>query len=174
MFQIGGYVTYRAEGVCVIRDIREECFGGTGMGESYYVLVPLNDERSTIFVPVANEKLVGMMRPLLSSSEIVALTKELGEERLSWLPDSRSRSTMFRDILAGGDPRELIVLANTIRERAECEMERGKRPTGTDLAAKARAEKLLLDEFSATTDLTSVEQITPLLRGELIPEARGT
>ena len=73
MFAVGSFVVYRAEGVCRISDIKAESFGVIGSKENYYILTPLNDEKSTVFVPVANETLVGMMRPLLSAEEITAL-----------------------------------------------------------------------------------------------------
>ena len=82
MFEIGGYVIYRSEGVCVISDIRYENFGGSSKGEKYYILNPLNDRKSTVFVPVENDKLVGMMRKLLSASDIEEMVTELREERM--------------------------------------------------------------------------------------------
>ena len=35
MFDIGSYVIYRSEGVCVVSDIREENFGIIGKSEKY-------------------------------------------------------------------------------------------------------------------------------------------
>ena len=70
MFEIGSYVMYRAEGVCKISDIRDESFGAIGGQEKYYILSPLNDDKSTVYVPMGNDALLGMMRPLMSAEEI--------------------------------------------------------------------------------------------------------
>ena len=162
MFEIGSYVMYRAEGVCKISDIRDESFGAIGVQEKYYILSPLNDEKSTVYVPMGNNALLGMMRPLISAEEICRMVLELKDERLEWIPDSRARNTAFRELLSRGDRRELIVLLHTIWEQ----IEGGKRPTGSDEAAIKRAKKLLYEEFSITTDLASEEAVESLLRGE--------
>lgn len=171
MFEIGGRVIYRAEGVCVINDIRSERFGNSGE-EQYYVLSPLNDPRSTIFVPLANERLVSMMRPLLFAAELMEMVKDTEEDRLEWHGDSRNRNAQWREILSVGHPRQLMVMIRTIREHLSPEVADGMRATGIDLAAKARAEKLLLDECSVTTDLSTVEKLDELLQGKWIPKDR--
>ena len=51
MYEIGSYVIYRAEGFWKISDIRTESFGAIGGQEKYYILSPVNDEKSTVFVP---------------------------------------------------------------------------------------------------------------------------
>lgn len=65
MYEVGGYVSYRSDGVCKIIDIRKENFGVVGKDTLYYVLSPVSDEKSTFFVPVDNEALVSMMRKVL-------------------------------------------------------------------------------------------------------------
>ena len=57
MFEIGSYVAYRSEGVCVISDIRAETFGAPNNSELYYILTPVRHTQSTLFVPVKNENL---------------------------------------------------------------------------------------------------------------------
>lgn len=170
MFEVGGYVTYRAEGVCVIRDIRQERFGEAV--ETYYVLSPLNDPRSTIFVPLQNQRLLDRMKPLLSPEDLVAMAKETAGERIPWQGDSRARNTVWREILSEGDTRQLMVMLHTIRAHEAEETEKGVRVTGIDLTAKAKGERLLLDQCSMTTNLTEEEQIDRMLRGELIPCGR--
>ena len=167
MYEIGSYVIYRAEGVCKISDIRTESFGAIGGQEKYYILSPVNDEKSTVFVPLGNDVLLGMMRPLMSAEEICQLAEELRDRRLEWIPESRARNTMFRELLAVGDRRELIVLVNTVVEHMEATVAAGKKPGSTDENALRRARRLLYEEFSATTDIGGEEDVVPLLRGEL-------
>ncbi len=168
MFEIGSCVVYRAEGVCKISDIRKEKFGAMGEEGQYYILSPLNDEKSTVFVPMDNDALLGMMRPLMSAEAICRLVTELKGERMEWIPESRARNVRFREILSLGDRRQLIVLVNTVRERMEMAVSQGKKPTMTDENAIRRAIQLLYEEFSATTDLESEEAVIPLLCGELV------
>lgn len=172
MFEIGSYVIYRSEGVCLVSDIRNENFGAMGGTDRYYILTPLNDPKSTVFVPVSNERLVSMMRPMLSAGEIVCLCNELSGERMEWIAENRARNVRFRDILAIGDRRDLIVMIHTVNDHIDEAKRRGKKPTGTDENALAKAKKLLLEEFGATTDLHDESQLMEVLRGERIPNAR--
>lgn len=167
MYKIGSYVIYRAEGVCKISDIRAESFGAIGAKEQYYILTPMGDPHSTLFVPTENEKLVSLMRPLLSAEEICALCAELRESRMEWIDDSRARNMKYRDIMSLGDRKDLIVVANTVSERIEAMIEVGKKPNATDENALKRVVKMLYDEFKSTTDIASENDVIPLLRGEL-------
>ena len=60
MFQINDIVTYGTNGVCKIENITMKEFMGSA--KEYYVLKPVNDNASTIYVPVHNEKVAGKMR----------------------------------------------------------------------------------------------------------------
>lgn len=166
MFEIGSYVSYRAEGVCVICDIREERFGALGDAAKYYILSPVGDEKSTVFVPMENEELLSLMRPLLSAEQIFQMVEELRDERLAWIEESRLRNLKFREILSLGDRKQLIVLVNTVAEHNEMIIKLGKKVGSTDENALYRAKTMLFEEFSMTTDLRSAEEILPLLRGE--------
>ena len=166
MFKVGAHVSYRAEGVCVIKDIRSESFGALGKSEEYYILSPLKDMNSILYVPVNNEVLTSKMHPLLSADEICALADELREEKLEWIIDSRARNAALREILATGNRRELIVLVNTIIDRIERSAEIGRKITAGDENTLKRAKRMLLEEFAATTDLNSDEELMGVLRGE--------
>ena len=168
MLKIGNYVSYRSEGVCVISDIRTESFGTLGGTGEYYILTPLKDANSVLYVPVNNELLVSKMMPLLSADEICALARELRDERIEWKEESRARSYAFRDILSVGDRRELIVLVNTISERIERMAESGKKLTGGDETAFKRAKKMLFEEFSVTADIEDEDTLMMILKGERI------
>ena len=165
MFEKGSYVTYRSEGVCVITDIRKENFGAVDTDEDYYILAPVNDMKSTVFVPVNNERLVGYMRSLLSAEELNGIVSELVDERMEWIPENRARNTAFKQLIAVGDRRELIVMLNTLYDKLEEMQKAGKRPGTTDQGVLAKAERLIYEEFSATTDLASQEKVKDLLRG---------
>lgn len=161
-YEIGSYVIYRAEGICDIVDIRRESFAG-GEKADYYILSPRNDPNSMLYVPVDNEKLTAMMRPLLCETEIRALIAELRDERLEWIDDSRARNSRFKEILSEGDRRSVLVLLNTVRERIAMNEANGKRSGTTDTGALSRACKLLRDEFSHAIPMDSDLQLFALL-----------
>ena len=168
MFEKGSYVTYRSEGVCIIEDIRKERFGATDGAENYYILAPINDMKSTVFVPVENDQLVGYMRCLLEATELNGIAEELRDRRLDWIPESRARNMAFKQILSVGDRRDMIVLLNTLYDKLDEMKREGKRPGTTDLGAVAKAEKLLYEELSMTTDIPSQDKLREFLRGSIL------
>lgn len=167
MFEKGSYVTYRSEGVCVISDICSQSFGAIGSAEKYYILSPIRDPKSTVFVPVNNQQLVGFMRELLNAEQIKKLTAEQRDERLEWISDSRARNNTWKEILSRGDRREIVTLVNTLAEKLDEIKQSGRKAGSTDVSAFNRAQKMLYEEFSATTDISSCDDILPLLRGEI-------
>lgn len=168
MFEKGSYVTYRSEGVCVIVDIRKEDFGAGNGAEDYYILAPISDMKSTVFVPVNNEKLVGYMHELLSADELNAVITELKDCRLEWIAESRARNMAFKQIISQGDRRELIVLLNTLYDKMDELRESGKRPGTTDQGALLKAEGLLCEELMVTTDFKLHERLRDLLSGKIV------
>lgn len=166
MFTVGTYVSYRSEGVCVITDIRKESFNALGKSEDYYILAPLKDINSVLYVPVNNEALTSKMQSLLPADEICALADELRTERMAWIDDSRTRNGALRALLVAGDRRELIILVNTIIDRIEHAPEIGRRVTAGDESTLKRAIKMLVDEFSATTDIAGEDELLGVLKGE--------
>jgi len=163
MFEIGTYVSYRTEGVCRVTDIRTESFGGKS--EQYYILSPLKDQNSVLYVPFDNEQLVAKMLPLLSAEQICELAEELREERVEWRPESRARNYRFREILSTGDRRDAIILINTITEKGIELQATGKKLTGGDEALLKRAKRMLVDEFSLTTDISDTDDLMEVLSG---------
>lgn len=167
MFEKGSYVTYRSEGVCIIIDIREENFGAGNGAEDYYILAPISDIKSTVFVPVNNERLVGYMHRLLQADELNGIISELREERLEWIPESRARNAAFKQLISRGDRRELIVLLNTLYDKIGEMKKTGKRVGTTDLGAMHKAETLLREELMMTTDFRLQDKLIDLLRGNI-------
>ena len=159
MFEIGSYVSYRADGVCKIADIREESFGVLAEHTLYYVLHPIHDEKSIFFIPVDNQTLVAKMRPLLSRDEIAALIKKVSERPLEWIPEAKPRANFFKNILSEGDREELIYLVRLLKVHTETTVAQGKKVYATDDSAAKRAAQLLFAEFSMEFPIDSPADI---------------
>ena len=69
MYNVGDNIHYGGSGVCVIQEIAVMRFGRTR--EQYYVLKPVYQNASLIYVPVDNPQLVGKMRAVLTKEEVV-------------------------------------------------------------------------------------------------------
>ncbi len=168
MFEVGSYVTYRSEGVCIVSDIRFESFGSVGTSEQYYILTPVSDAKSLVFVPVNNPVLTGYMKPLLNADEANGLVSRLKDKRLEWCADARARTAEFKEILSSGDRERLVLLLNTLKERFEKLTAAGKKISSAELGIYSRGEKLLYEQLAAATDIASQSQVTPFLKGEIL------
>ena len=167
MFEIGSYVSYRADGVCKIADVREESFGVLAEPSLYYVLHPINDEKSIFFVPTNNEILVGKMRPLLSRDEITALVRAVSERPLEWIAEPKPRANFFKNILSEGEREELVYIVRLLKVHAEAMQAQGKKVYATDDAAAKRAAQLLFAEFSMVFPIESPNDISDFIESVL-------
>ena len=111
MFEVGSTVLYGSDGVCTIQNITHKEVGGVS-GE-YYVLEPVYQKKSTVFVPLDNERLIGRMRNILSADELLDLIKTIPEEPLVWIEDEGERKQTYKEIISRGDCTELMQLVPT-------------------------------------------------------------
>ena len=51
MFEIGNYVVKPGSGICQIKDILHPDFSGTDKKRLYYLLIPLENKNSKLYVP---------------------------------------------------------------------------------------------------------------------------
>lgn len=146
MFEVGSTVLYGSDGVCKIQDITHKEVGG--VSGDYYVLEPIYQKKSTVFVPLDNERLIGRMRCILSSDELLDLINTMSDEPLMWIEDESERKTAYRDVIARGDCTELMRLVKTLYLHREKQLERGKKLHACDDRFLKTAEKMINDEFA--------------------------
>ena len=170
MFEKGCYVTYRSEGVCIVLDICNQRFVGSDQEESYYILAPINDMKSTVFVPMNNETLVGYMRALLSADELNTVLSEVRDERIEWIPENRARNAAFKQILSTGSRRDMIALLNTLYDRLDYMKSIEKKVGTMDITLLSKAERLFFEELSFTCEIKSQGDVRAVLRGEITLE----
>lgn len=158
--KIGSYVLYGKTGVCLVKE-------QTVMnGGQYYVLSPISDRHSSVYVPCANEELVGRMRPLLSREEIDLLLSNADEVRLEWLEDRNERATFCRSVLCGGDRKELVRLLCCLMRRKIERMEMGKRLSAMDETFLQECVRLVQEEFSMVLGI-STREVGPYIQERL-------
>lgn len=144
-YKKGDYVNYASSGVCLIEDIRNvACIGKDSM---FYVLKPIKDKKSTVYVPVGNEVLTAKMRYIMTKTEIDDLLKSIKSSDISWIDDRKVRSQSFKTILKRGDMRELINLVSCIYLKKLEFTALGKHLSATDEDILSQAESMIDNEF---------------------------
>ena len=167
MLEKGSYVIYAGNGVCRVSDIRSETM--YRKTQNYYILTPVDDPGSRIYVPTGNEVLLARMRQIPSREEILRMLDGLKEDELPWENDNRLRGEQFGAILDRCDQRELLALIRTIRKkRGELALENKKLGTSDDNALK-KAEKIINGEFGFALSIPPKDVpsfITEILSGD--------
>ena len=105
MFQKDDMVRYGAHGVCKVEDITEKNFNGEAI--RYYVLRPIYNDTSTIYVPIHNHALTQNMRKVLSKEELQSLIQTMPHEESLFKEAEKMLHEEFALVL--GIPREQVV-----------------------------------------------------------------
>ncbi|MBR5533981.1 MAG: CarD family transcriptional regulator, partial [Ruminiclostridium sp.] len=112
-YRSGDYVSYSCNGVCRIDGIRQETTD-KGPPKTFYILKPVTDPSSTIFVPTHSPLLLAKMKPLPSKEEVDALILASREEEMPWIEDRKLRAATFQTILKACNLKDLLGLVTCI------------------------------------------------------------
>ena len=148
MFHIGDTVMYGGSGVCRITDVKEEKVAGER--QTYYMLTPLRDPRSTYYCPVDRAE---KLRPLLTEKEARNLLQRAPETETVRIPEDGPRREQFTAMLKSGDHLQLIRLIRSLlchrREREAA----GKRLSLADQRILEEARRMLYGELTHVLSL---------------------
>ena len=146
MLAVGQTVVYGTQGVCMVKEISMLKLGKT-KGE-YYVLSPIDDPGSTVYVPTASEKLANKLRPVLTGSEANALIDEAANEPLDWITSDNERKTVCDDIVKNCSRKQLMQLVGMLYRRREALKDQKKHFHNVDAQYLKTAERMLHGELA--------------------------
>ena len=106
-YRKGEYVRYACNGVCLVDDIRLDVPAGKGTPKEFYILKPVSNPASTIFVPTGSPALVEKMARLPNREELDQLILSVKDHPLPWIEDRKARLASFQTIVKACDLREL-------------------------------------------------------------------
>jgi len=155
-FQVGDHVLYGKTGLCRIDDIAQLSFSHLEE-KQFYILHPLSDPNSQIFVPCDSECLVSKMHHLMSREEIHEILISSRGNMLCWVEDKHERNAAFQKILSGGDRKELLMMISCIYQKKQERIANGKRLWISDENMLRIAEKMIEEEFSFTLGIPSAQ-----------------
>ena len=151
MYSVNEKIHYGGSGVCVIQEIATMRFGRTR--EKYYVLKPVYQNSSVIYVPVENAALVSKMRPVLSREEVDRLIDGMPEIPTAWEEDPQARKASFDALLRSNECRSLIILIKTLHAQKKRRQADGKALHVSDETFLREAQRLLYDEFAGALEI---------------------
>lgn len=157
MLELGSYVIYGDNGVCLVADKRKEKFAG--VIREYYILKPQGNEGATLFVPTDNEELLSKMRSILSKEEIMDIIHSLPKEDLAWEENNKVRGEYYNKVFEEGDRRELLILIKALYNHKKDRQEEGKKLWTIDENAMKHAESLVYEEFGTVLGIPQEEVV---------------
>ena len=169
-FDIGEYVSYGINGMCNIEDIRPMQLSQSVEKMMYYILRPESNPKSTIFVPVNNQKLVSKMRELMTKDEINAMLVRMKDRTLEWEKDVRFRTESFHEILNNGVNQDLILMIRCLHRKRQELVQLGKKLPARDSNTLKTAERLVEEEFAHVLHI-KCEEVSDYIRAVLDPSA---
>lgn len=144
-FKVDDAVLYSTEGICRITSIEKKSIGD--VERNYYILKPVHNDKTTISVPVDNERLVAKMRLALEKDEVLATIRAMPDEPIDWIDDESERITAYKAIVSSGDTKKVIQVIKSLFEHKKDQEARGKKVHAVDERLLKSAEALLYDEF---------------------------
>ncbi len=151
MFDMGAYIIYGGEGVCVVEDIGCPNVSGANKDRLYYTLSPLY-RTGKVFAPVDTPV---FMRPVISRQEAIDLIRaipgvsgELYESmNLRFLTEHYQKAIQRYECIG------LVKLIKDVVEKRRYAAEHGKKLGQIDERFMKRAEDMLYGELAVALDI---------------------
>lgn len=160
MFKLNDYVCYGATGVCQITETKKERI--SGVTKEYYVLKPVFNENSAVYVPMDNAALLEKMRPIVSATELKKILANAKNRRDEWIANDFQRTEYFRETLKNGNRADIIEIVRMLGRRQKELLLRGKHLHVADERTRRDAQ------IPICSEIAFVKKITPDQALELI------
>lgn len=148
------YVVYGMHGMCEVEEVVNLDFSFDTSSQEYYVLRPVFEKASKIYVPVGSDAAAQRMRPILSKSEIDEIILSAVDAKMKWSSDYKKRSEQFRQILSRRNEREILQMITCLYLHAK-ESEKGL--TSSDFRILKAAQTLIEQEFAFSLNIKPQE-----------------
>ena len=121
----GQVVVYGCQGVCRMEQVAERVVGGKK--SSYYLLKPIYNKKSAIFVPCDNDKLTQKMRPVMTKGEVENMIDSISTKSGLWLESEPERKERYHQIIVNGTNDELMDVIIALYNHRLLRSKEGKR-----------------------------------------------
>ncbi len=156
---------YSVNGVCEITQITEREIGKKKI--RYYVLKPVYNDTSTVFVPTDNENLVKKMKKLITSSQLDDVINDLSKRNVKWNSDDVLRKQEFRNIISLGNISDILVVLKSLWLHSLDQMNKGRKLHLSDEIFLKDAEKMVKEEISCVIGVDR-DDIIPYIKKKII------
>lgn len=155
MFDLGSIVIYGTQGICKIDRIETKQIGK--VFANYYVLKPIFNESTSVFVPIENKALTSKIKDVLTKTEAEALIDGASKISVVKSTDENQKREQYKELLNSCDRAGLLSLIKTICLERDLRRESGKKLNLFDEQTLRKAEQLLCNELAFVFGITPDE-----------------
>ena len=146
MYEKNEILVYGNNGVCRLTDIRRESF--TDQPETYYILSPVFDERSTIYVPTESRTAEKKLRPIITKDKLDTMLVSAKNSAARWENNDRKRGEYFKDITSKGLSTDLLEVMKSLTIQKDKLKNSVRKLHAADERTLAVCEKIVGEEYA--------------------------
>ena len=146
MFDKGEYVVCGSKGVCTVEDVTTLNVPGVDGRREYYVLKPVYNCSTTVYIPVDAGK--ESMRGVLSAAEAKKLIRKMEEIAPIVIANDKMLEQEYRGCMRTNLCEEWVRILKTTRQRKQKRQELGRKVTAVDAKYSKIAEESLYGELA--------------------------
>ena len=146
MFDVGELIMCGGHGVCRVTAITGNPIDKLDRKRKYYILEPVFEKGSTIYMPVDNEKVV--MRKIMNERDAKLLIGRIPDIETVWIKEEKTREQMYKEAIRSYDCNSLVQIIKTLYLRKQDRVLQGKKVLSSDEHYLKKAEELLYSEMS--------------------------
>lgn len=155
MFEIGDFVACGNNGICTVADITVLNLSGIDKKRKYYLLKPVYQPTSTIYIPVDTADKA--MRKAVTEDEAKSLILSIPKIPLISFSEDRMLEKIYKEYMSQNNCKAWIQLIKTIYLRKEKRLLDGHKVTAVDSRYFKLAEEFLYAELSVALRLSRDE-----------------
>ena len=146
MYRISEYVVKANTGICKIDEIVTRSLSETSEAKEYYVLIPVDDPRAKVFVPVLSDK--SNMRRAMDEQQARDFIYSIPGIGVKWIENDKSREQEYKNAMKSNDPASLVSIIKNLYLRSRERENQGKKVTAVDDRYFKMAENALNSELA--------------------------
>lgn len=151
MYKKGDHVVKIPEGICEIEDVGCLDISGVNKDKEYYILAPINQRGSKIYIPVDNVH--GRIRNMISKEDAITFIKSIPDIDEKDIQNEKMREQEYKAVILSGDNEKIASILKLIYVRKQERAEQGKKLSSTDEKYFKLAEDMLFSELAFVLDV---------------------
>lgn len=155
MFVKDEYVFHESSGVCRVADIQRAPLDNMPADRHYYILHPVHDANSVLYVPVDSDRI--FLRRLLNREEADALLDQIAGVATIEEPNAKLLRARYVEAMSTHMPLEWVRVIKTVYRRATELGARSQRLSETERSMGESAKRHLHTELALALGLSESE-----------------